>query len=120
MSKGISVCVFRNDLRIQDNPLLNAALKTKQDVLPIYIWDPRQYNLSSVNSILGSNFTPPKTWYFRFNRCLAPRMRYFVPKPSAYDRFCVENVLDLKKSLASHGSELLVRYGTPEDVVPAL
>ncbi len=76
MSKGISICVFRNDLRIQDNPLLNAALKTKRDLLPVYIWDPRQYNLSPLNIALGSNFTPPKTWHFKFDRCLAPRMRY--------------------------------------------
>ena len=76
MSKGVSICVFRNDLRIQDNPLLNAALKTKRDLLPVYIWDPSQYNLSSLNLALGSSFSPAKTWQFKFDRCLAPRMRY--------------------------------------------
>lgn len=38
----------------------------------------------------------------------------------AYNRFRVESVLDLKKNLTSHGSDLLVRYGTPEELVPAL
>ena len=75
MSKGISICVFRNDLRIQDNPLVNAALKTKRDLLPVYIWDPRQYNLSPLNVALGSSFGPPNTWNFKFDRWLAPRMR---------------------------------------------
>jgi hypothetical protein len=36
-----------------------------------------------------------------------------------YVRFRVESVLDLK-NLSSHGSDLLIRYGTPEEVVPAL
>jgi deoxyribodipyrimidine photo-lyase len=120
MSKGISICVFRNDLRIQDNPLLNAALKAKRDLLPVYIWDPRQYNLSSVNAKLGANFSPPKTWYFKFDRCLPPRMSFSFPNRKTYRRFRVESVLDLKKNLLSHGSDLLVRYGTPEEIVPAL
>jgi deoxyribodipyrimidine photo-lyase len=35
-------------------------------------------------------------------------------------RFRVESVVDLQKNLKRHGSDLLIRYGTPEEVVPAL
>lgn len=35
-------------------------------------------------------------------------------------RFRVESVLDLQTNLKSHGSDLLIRYGTPEEVVPAI
>lgn len=38
----------------------------------------------------------------------------------ANKRFRVESVIDLKKNLSSHGSNLLIRYGTPEEVIPAL
>ena len=31
---------FRNDLRIQDNPLINQCLKNKYKIIPLYIIDP--------------------------------------------------------------------------------
>jgi deoxyribodipyrimidine photo-lyase len=120
MSKGISICVFRNDLRVQDNPVLTAALRSGRTLLPLYIWDPRQYNLTPLNSIIGSKFSSAQTWYFKFDRCLAPRMRLNLRLKTLICRFRVESVIDLQKNLKRHGSDLLIRYGTPEEVLPAL
>lgn len=35
----VAVVWFRNDLRISDHLALDAAIKTDQDILPIYIYD---------------------------------------------------------------------------------
>ncbi|NOS87510.1 MAG: deoxyribodipyrimidine photo-lyase [Methylococcaceae bacterium] len=37
-----SVVIFRRDLRVEDNTALNAAMRASQQVLPCFIFDPRQ------------------------------------------------------------------------------
>lgn len=37
-----SIIWFRNDLRLTDNPALEAALQVREPVLPIYIWAPQE------------------------------------------------------------------------------
>jgi deoxyribodipyrimidine photo-lyase len=37
-----SFFIFRRDLRIQDNTALNEALRLSQQVIPCFIFDPRQ------------------------------------------------------------------------------
>ena len=34
---------FRNDLRLQDNEAFFAATKAAQEVVPVYVFDPRQF-----------------------------------------------------------------------------
>lgn len=40
MKAATSILLFRNDLRIADNPALQAALATGGPVIPLYIWSP--------------------------------------------------------------------------------
>ena len=60
-------------------------------VVPLYCFDPRQYQLTP--------FGHPKTGAFRA-------------------QFILEAVLDLKASLRRIGSDLLIHMGRPEDVMP--
>jgi len=93
-----AVVWFRNDLRIRDNPTLQAAVRAVKDgrvheILPCYCVDPRHFELTRWGN--------PKTHLFRA-------------------RFLMESVLDLKQQLRSIGSDLLVTVGRPEDVIPQL
>ena len=81
---------FRNDLRIHDHePLYKAALKFN-DIIPVYCFDPRQFQ----KTFLGF----PKTGSFRA-------------------QFMIEAVRDLQKSLRKIGSDLVIRVGNPEEVL---
>ncbi len=40
MATSPVLCLFRNDLRLADNPALRAAVETGQPVIPLYIWHP--------------------------------------------------------------------------------
>jgi deoxyribodipyrimidine photo-lyase len=84
---------FRNDLRLHDQEALyKAALKTTQ-LIPVYCLDPRQFG----NTSLGF----PKTGALRA-------------------RFLLESLEDLRYSLQGIGSDLIVRMGKPEEVIPTL
>lgn len=84
---------YRNDLRLHDHEPLHAALKQRAHIIPIYCFDPRQFGQTS--------FGFPKTGAFRA-------------------QFLMESVADLRSSLRSRGSDLLIRQGEPETVLPAL
>jgi deoxyribodipyrimidine photo-lyase len=84
---------FRNDLRLHDHePLLRASQKTS-DILPIYCFDPRQF----APTALGF----PKTNSFRA-------------------QFIVESVANLRANLQKIGSNLLIRVGKPEEIIPQI
>jgi deoxyribodipyrimidine photo-lyase len=82
---------YRNDLRLHDHEPLHAALKTQ--VIPVYCFDPRQFSQTS--------FGFPKTGAFR-------------------SQFLLESVTDLRRSLQQLGSDLLIRQGYPEAIIPQL
>ena len=83
---------FRLDLRLHDNEALTEALKYCSNVIPVYILDPR---------VMGG-----KTRWFNF------------PKTGKYRaKFILESVQDLRKSLRSLGSDLIVRVGNPEEEI---
>ncbi len=42
MTKQTAIVWFRQDLRLEDNPALDAALKTGYDIIPLYIWSPEE------------------------------------------------------------------------------
>jgi deoxyribodipyrimidine photo-lyase len=84
---------FRNDLRITDHEPLFIAEKLWHSVIPVYIIDPREYE------ILPLGF--PKTGEFR-------------------KQFIAESVIDLQKSLQSIGLELQIYKGKPEVIIPEL
>jgi hypothetical protein len=102
----IRIALFRNDLRVHDQPLLHAAaVSSPAHVLPLYCVDPRQFDCTPLN--LG--FAPATTWHFGL-----PRAAPFKT------RFLVEAVQALQRELRTRKSDLLVRFGEPETVVKGL
>lgn len=83
---------FRNDLRLHDHEALHQAVAAQVPIIPAYIFDERQFK-----TIYGF----PKTGGFRA-------------------KFLLESVSSLQNSLRELGSDLLVRVGKPEEVLPAL
>ena len=95
MSKRAAIVWFRRDLRVHDNEALNDALKHGDEVLPVYIFDPREWR-----------GTLPLTG---------------LPKIGPHRaRFILESVADLRQNLRSRGADLIVRIGHPEEVLPEL
>ncbi|SOD88654.1 DASH family cryptochrome [Spirosoma fluviale] len=85
---------FRNDLRLHDNEGFVRALEVADEVLPIFVFDPRWF---AGHSQLG------------FHRMSAFRAN-----------FLLESVADLRQSLRSRGADLIVRVGKPADVLSEL
>ncbi|MFS7987331.1 putative (6-4)DNA photolyase [Helianthus anomalus] len=92
-ARRTSIVWFRNDLRVHDNESLSSANTESSSVLPVYIFDPRDYGKSS------SGFD--KTGPYRAS-------------------FLLESVSTLRQSLQARGSDLIVRIGRPETVIADL
>ncbi|MBE7177437.1 MAG: DASH family cryptochrome [Mucilaginibacter polytrichastri] len=84
---------FRNDLRLHDNELLTEAIGKSAHVLPVYCFDPFYFRT------LSSGIQ--KTGFFRA-------------------RFLLESVADLRENLRKAGSDLLIAWGKPEEIIPQL
>ena len=84
---------FRKDLRIHDNEILAEAVRKGEIVVPVYCFDPRQFETTS--------FQTRKTGVIRA-------------------RFLIECVADLQRSLQKLGADLIIRIGKPEDILPEL
>ncbi len=84
---------FRKDLRIHDNEILTEAVRKGDAVVPVYCFDPRQFETTS--------FQTQKTGSIRA-------------------KFLLECVADLKQSLQKLGADLVIRTGKPEDILPEL
>ena len=84
---------FRNDLRLNDNEALYTAATAGREVIPIYVFDPRQFE----NTRLG------------FRRTGALRAQ-----------FQIECVTDLRNRLREKGGDLLIRIGEPEKIIAEL
>jgi deoxyribodipyrimidine photo-lyase len=84
---------LRNDLRLHDNDTLNAAAKDAARLIPLYIFDVRLFR--------KDNYGFVRTGPFRA-------------------QFLVESVLDLKRSLAERGCDLVIRFGLPQHIMPQL
>ncbi|MEL7162380.1 MAG: deoxyribodipyrimidine photo-lyase, partial [Bacteroidota bacterium] len=92
MSKRLAIVWFRNDLRLHDNEALTDALKHADEILPVYIFDPR-------------------TWRGTLPHTGLPKMGGHRAK------FLLECVADLRKNLRKRGADLLIRVGKPEEVL---
>jgi deoxyribodipyrimidine photo-lyase len=137
MPSLVRIALFRYDLRLHDQPLLDSILNSLCEhdgvrLLPLYCFDPRQFDLSPLNGRaddLGP-FEPAGTWHFKFPRGREHKRRYVIclftsqgrysPELWCLYRFLVESVYELQRSLRELGSDLLVRYGAPEAIVPQL
>lgn len=84
---------YRCDLRIHDHQPMYEALQANALVIPFYCFDPRQFAHTA--------FGFPKTGAFRAN-------------------FLLESVADLQSSLQNLGSNLIIRHGLPEKIIPSL
>jgi deoxyribodipyrimidine photo-lyase len=84
---------YRNDLRLHDHQPLENALTKNALIIPFYCFDNRQFGETS--------FGFAKTGSFRA-------------------KFLLESIEDLRQSLEKLGSNLVIRQGKPEIVIPQL
>lgn len=84
---------FRKDLRIHDNEILTEAVRKNNIIVPVYCFDPRQFEITS--------YQTRKTGLIRA-------------------KFLLECVADLQRSLKKNGCDLIIRQGKPEDILPEL
>jgi deoxyribodipyrimidine photo-lyase len=84
---------YRNDLRLHDHEPLLTAIRLHTQVIPFYCVDPRQFGKTT--------FGFPKTGAFRAD-------------------FLLDSVADLRRSLQARGSNLIIRQGHPELIIPHL
>jgi deoxyribodipyrimidine photo-lyase len=84
---------YRNDLRLHDHLPLTQALAEGASPIPVYCFDDRHFG--------RTKFGFPKTGAFR-------------------SQFLLESVADLRQSWQDRGSNLIVRRGLPEVVIPEL
>jgi deoxyribodipyrimidine photo-lyase len=93
MSKKNILIWYRNDLRIHDHEALHEAINQKSLIIPFYCFDLRQFEQTS--------FGFPKTGNLR-------------------GKFLLESVDNLRNSLQNIGSNLIIRIGYPEKIIPQL
>ena len=92
MSKKILVW-FRNDLRLHDNEVLVEAIAKSDCILPVYFFDPRQFEQTAYGTL--------KTGVKR-------------------TQFILESVEALRQSFQELGGDILILTGKPEDFLPEL
>ncbi|KAH7428406.1 hypothetical protein KP509_09G000300 [Ceratopteris richardii] len=85
-----SIVWFRSDLRCHDNEALSTASKESLSILPVYVFDPREFG----KSCSGFDKTGPHR-----------------------ARFLLQCVSDLREKVKELGSDLVVRIGNPEEVL---
>jgi len=84
---------YRHDLRVHDLLALDEAVQQEAEIIPVYCFDDRDFEETS--------FGFPKTGNYRA-------------------QFLLESVADLRNSLQQLGSNLVVRRGLPEEIIPAI
>ena len=84
---------YRNDLRVHDHEALWQAAEKTAQVVPVYVFDPRT---------------------------LADYQLGFLKTGPLRQQFLRESVANLRANLQKIGSNLLVRVGFPEDIIPEL
>ncbi len=89
-----SILWFRNDLRLHDNEALLDAIKHNDEIIPLFIIDPRIFK--------------GKT---RFGFRKSHRHR---------SQFILDGLHDLRDKLKALNSNLYIREGYPEEIIPAI
>jgi deoxyribodipyrimidine photo-lyase len=84
---------FRNDLRLNDNEALFNAALSAQEIVPVYVFDPRQFDKTR----------------FGFRRTGALRAQ-----------FILDSVSELRNLIREKGGDLMIRIGEPEKIIPQL
>lgn len=92
-ASGTAIVLFRSDLRLDDHPALTQAIETASTIIPVFCFDPRHFG----------------------------RTEHGFDRTGKYRaRFLIESVQNLRERLQAIGSNLIVRLGKPEDVIPDL
>lgn len=89
--KQKAIVWFRQDLRLHDNEALTDALRCTEEIIPVYVFDERQFHGET-------RFGFPKTGKYRA-------------------KFILESVKDLRENLQAKGTDLIVRLGKPEEEI---
>jgi deoxyribodipyrimidine photo-lyase len=84
---------FRNDLRLHDNEMLVEAIAKSDELLPVYFFDPRNFEL-----------TP----------------QYTYRSGAIRTKFLLESVAALRTAFQKLGGNLLIMQGCPEQLLPEL
>ena len=84
---------YRNDLRIHDHEALFKASEKTSEVVPVYIFDPRIFKEDDLG---------------------------FAKTGEIRNQFLIESVKNLRENLQKIGSNLIIRTGFPEDILPQL
>ncbi len=92
MGKRILVW-FRNDLRLHDNEVLVEAISKSDEILPVYIFDPRHFE---------------KTVYHTYKT------------GATRSKFLLESIDSIRKCFQSLGGNILLLQGKPEELLPEL
>ncbi|MEM1119246.1 MAG: DASH family cryptochrome [Bacteroidota bacterium] len=88
MKKKRVIVWFREDLRLHDNEALTEALRTAEEVIPVFVFDERVFQGQTK---------------FGFQKTGPHRAK-----------FLIESIQDLRSSLKALGTNLVVRVGKPE------
>ncbi|KAJ4147530.1 hypothetical protein LMH87_002042 [Akanthomyces muscarius] len=107
----VLVYLLRRDLRVSDNPVFQRLTSTSDHgfthLLPVVVLPPDQVETSGfLQPGQTSPFPPAKSKVGKFWRCGPHRTK-----------FLAEAVWDLKDTLSSRHSDLIIRIGPPADVV---
>ena len=84
---------YRNDLRVHDLLALDEAVQQQAEIIPVYCFDDRLFGETSFGFVKTGNYRA---------------------------QFLIESVADLRNTLQQLGSNLVVRRGLPEEVIPAI
>ena len=84
---------FRNDLRLHDHEAFSKAIETSEQIIPLFIFDPRTFDKHDLGFC--------RTGVFR-------------------TKFLIQSVEDLRFNIKQKGGELVVRFGYPEKIIPDL
>ncbi|MGB5632402.1 MAG: DASH family cryptochrome [Waterburya sp.] len=84
---------YRNDLRVHDLLALDEAIQQEAEIIPVYCFDDRTFAKTSFGFRKMGNYRA---------------------------QFLIESVADLRSSLEKLGSNLVVRRGLPEIIIPAI
>lgn len=95
--KSTAIYWLRNDLRLHDNETLTRAIEENEQVLPVFIFDPRNFQMLQIYEGVEMR----KSGINRYH-------------------FLKESLEDLRKSLKEIGGNLLIKFGKPEEVLPEL
>jgi deoxyribodipyrimidine photolyase len=115
---GPALLWLRADLRLHDHPALKAASAGGRAVLPVLVLDERDYRAGA--GVKQQQQQQP-------HHPAHPRRAATTPPPPTTARFgparaafTLAAAADLRARLRAAGSDLVVRTGAPEEVLPAL